>query len=108
MTIKLPKSLSPGRISETLYPLTLIVSGMLFYLVATGQTGWYFYVGLAFLLIERAIVAFVHWIAKVMAVQVMQRVLSAAAAQTSQPVDPTLGPIHGGMIEPPPPADDQE
>jgi hypothetical protein len=80
---------------------------MLFYFLATGNTSWYTFVLLGFLVVERAIVALVQWVAKMMAMRVMESVLlRAMESQTAPMGDPTIGPIQGGSIEFPKDDDD--
>lgn len=45
-----------------LYPFSLFISVLVLYLIATDSHGWYIYLLIGFIMIERAFVAFAMWI----------------------------------------------
>jgi hypothetical protein len=86
-----------------LYPLSVVAMAMSFYLLATGHTGWYLYVLLGFIALERTLVAFLMYVSGQIAKVALARMMTQANAQGGpQRFTPgELPPMTGGSIEPP-------
>jgi hypothetical protein len=65
--------MSLGKIK--LYPASLFVSLLVLYLIATDSHGWYIYILIGFIMVERALVAFVIWMLAKAQLAMVQKIM---------------------------------
>jgi len=79
----------------SLYPLSLLVSLVVIYLIANDQHGWYIYLLIGFLIVERA---FLQLALKLVA-SVQKKIAEALAANLSQMMNERAVPPKGLDID---------